>query len=132
MTEKGTYIFECDFSVTYVNIDKPEDRFTSVVESHAMDAGDKAPGKAMTYGTKTSMLKVFSVESGDNEESRSEQNDNEVITQEQGEALFSLIVDAETQMLNNKGMKISRALKFVHISELKASKFKEAMRMAKS
>jgi len=69
-TKKGVYIFQSDFNVSYINIDNPDDRFTTLIEAHAMDAGDKAPGKAITYATKTSMLKVFSVESGDNEESR--------------------------------------------------------------
>jgi len=45
---KGNYIYESDFNVHYINIDNPTDRFTTLVEAHAMDAGDKAPGKAIT------------------------------------------------------------------------------------
>jgi len=69
---KGNYIYECDFNIHYVNMDDPSDRFTCFVESHAMDSGDKAPGKAITYATKISMLKVFQVETGINDESREE------------------------------------------------------------
>jgi len=82
-TAKGVYIFQSDFLIHYINIDNPEDRFTTLVEAHAMDSGDKAPGKAITYATKTSMLKVFGIESGDQEESRAEQADTDYITEEQ-------------------------------------------------
>jgi hypothetical protein len=46
---KGNYIYEGYFDVHYINMDKPEDCFTSKIVAHAMDAGDKAPGKAITY-----------------------------------------------------------------------------------
>lgn len=69
---KGNYIYECDYNVHYINMDDPSDRFTCLVEAHAMDSGDKAPGKAITYATKISMLKVFQIETGLNDESREE------------------------------------------------------------
>jgi len=40
------------------------------VEAHADDHGDKAPGKALSYATKYAMLKVFSIETGEDDESR--------------------------------------------------------------
>lgn len=64
-------LYEGEYDVSLVNIDRPEDRVTAHVEAHAMDNGDKAPGKAMTYATKTAMLKLFWLETGENEESRS-------------------------------------------------------------
>lgn len=127
---KGNYIFESDFSITYINTDNPEDRFTTVVESHSMDSGDKAPGKAITYATKISMLKVFGIESGDNEESRAEQNDVEFINVEQAAQLYELIVDPQTQCLTPKGEKIAKAYKFNHISEVKSKKFDEILKAA--
>lgn len=69
---KDNYVYECDFNIHYVNMDDPSDRFTCFVESHAMDSGDKAPGKAITYATKISMLKIFQIETGINDESREE------------------------------------------------------------
>ena len=75
---KGNYIYECDFNVHYINVDNPEDRFTTFVEAHAMDSGDKAPGKAITYATKISLLKVFQVETGTNDEARVEFTDNPI------------------------------------------------------
>lgn len=58
------------YDVSFVNIDKPEERSCVSVEAHANDNGDKAPGKAITYAVKTAMLKMFTLETGENEESR--------------------------------------------------------------
>ena len=58
------------YDVSFVNIDKPDERSCISVEAHANDNGDKAPGKAITYAVKTAMLKMFTLETGENEESR--------------------------------------------------------------
>lgn len=58
------------YDVSFVNIDKPDERAIINVEAHANDNGDKAPGKAITYAAKTAMLKMFTLETGENEESR--------------------------------------------------------------
>ena len=59
----ATYCFE------FVNIDKPEDKAIIVIEAHAIDNGDKAPGKAISYATKYALLKMFNIETGEDEES---------------------------------------------------------------
>ena len=46
------------------------------VESHAIDQGDKAPGKALSYAVKYALLKVLSLETGEDDESRQEQQSN--------------------------------------------------------
>lgn len=63
-------LYEGEYDVSLVNIDKPEEKVTVHVEAHAMDNGDKAPGKAITYATKSAMLKLFWLETGENDESR--------------------------------------------------------------
>lgn len=60
------------YSITFVNIDKPEEGVTVDIEAHANDQGDKAPGKAISYATKYAILKLFSLETGEDEESRVE------------------------------------------------------------
>lgn len=126
---KGNYIYQSDFLVHYINIDEPQDRFTTRIEAHAMDSGDKAPGKAITYATKTSMLKVFGIESGDNEESRAEQADIDTITPEQQQALYSLLCD-ENGMYTAYGQKVSNAFKFTNLNEIKSKKFEQIYKMA--
>lgn len=67
---KGNYVYQGYFDVHYINMDKPEDRLTCKIVSHAMDAGDKAPGKSITYAAKISHLKVFGFETGEADEGR--------------------------------------------------------------
>ncbi len=64
------HLYSGDYAISFVNIDKPEDRATVTIQAHAADNGDKAPGKAASYATKYAMLKMFSIETGENEESR--------------------------------------------------------------
>ena len=126
---KGNYIFESDFIIHYINIDKPEDRFSTIIESHAMDAGDKAPGKAITYATKISMLKAFGVETGDNEESRVDQKNVSLISAEQVDQLIGLLCD-ESGNYTEKGQKVCRAFKFNNLNEIQDKKFNEILRFA--
>ena len=62
--------YEAKFDIAFVNIDSPDDRIVVSLEAHAMDEGDKAPGKAMSYATKYAMLKLLNIETGEDEESR--------------------------------------------------------------
>jgi len=64
--------YEAWYEIDFVNMDKPEDKVTMPIESHALDTGDKATGKACSYATKYAILKIFNIESGDDEESRQE------------------------------------------------------------
>ena len=49
----------------FVNIDNPEEKITMVSYGDGIDSGDKAPGKAMTYSDKYSLLKAYKVATGD-------------------------------------------------------------------
>lgn len=64
-------LYSGSYKIHFVNIDNGEDRITVLVEAHANDNGDKAPGKALTYATKSAILKVLNLETGENDESRS-------------------------------------------------------------
>ena len=70
-TKSGTpiYRYSARFDVTFVST---EDGSTHVctVDAHADDHGDKAPGKALSYAVKSAMLKVFLLETGENDEAR--------------------------------------------------------------
>lgn len=57
--------------VTFVNTEKPEDRFTVRSFGMALDSGDKGVGKAFSYAVKYAYLKVLMLKSGDEEEQRS-------------------------------------------------------------
>lgn len=72
VTSSGTAIirYEGWYNVEFVNIDSPDDKVIVPIEAHALDHGDKAPGKCISYATKYAVLKVFSIETGESDESR--------------------------------------------------------------
>lgn len=66
--------YEARFRVRFVNIDEPTDAVDVELDAHALDEGDKAPGKAVSYATKYAMLKLLSIETGEGDEGRVEVN----------------------------------------------------------
>ncbi len=122
-------LYSGSYDIHFVNIDKPEERSTISVEAHANDNGDKAPGKAMTYAVKTAILKQFTLESGEDDESRAESSDVNFIDDEQQRILFGLLCDQQG-MYTPKGQKIARAYKFSNLSEIKVKKYNEILKAA--
>jgi hypothetical protein len=72
LTKNGVPIirYEATYDVAFINCDDPAHRVTLRIEAHALDQGDKAPGKAISYATKYAMLKLFSIETGEDDEQR--------------------------------------------------------------
>ena len=68
-------LYEATYQVEFVNIEEPADRIVTQQNAHALDNGDKAPGKAMSYATKYAILKLFNIETGEDEESRYQQEE---------------------------------------------------------
>lgn len=62
--------YEATYDFSFINADKPDDRITVRIQAHAMDNADKAPGKALSYAKKYALLKLFELETGEDEESR--------------------------------------------------------------
>lgn len=62
--------YEAEYDFWYTNIDQPEDKICIRISAHAMDSADKAPGKALSYAKKYAALKLFEIETGEDEESR--------------------------------------------------------------
>lgn len=77
-----------EYVIHFVNVEDAADRISVPVQAHALDMGDKAPGKCVTYATKTAMLKVLCLETGENDESRAEVREQSApITDEQAEQI---------------------------------------------
>lgn len=76
LTSRGTPFirFEARYRFEVVNMDDPADKFSIEIEAHALDHGDKAPGKALSYAKKYAVLKLLEIESGEGEEDREEQH----------------------------------------------------------
>lgn len=69
-TEKNNFRADVRISVDFVNIDDPNDFKTVKGFAYALDSGDKAVGKALSMAAKNLYLKVFFLESLDEEEAR--------------------------------------------------------------
>lgn len=71
-TKSGTPIirYEGKYEVDFVNIEAPDDKMIVPIEAHAEDHGDKAPGKCVSYATKTAILKRLQLETGEGDEGR--------------------------------------------------------------
>lgn len=76
-TGKGTPVirYEATFDIHFINVDDAQDKLTIRLGVHANDQGDKAPGKAISYAVKYAMLKVFSIETGEDDEGRIDTRD---------------------------------------------------------
>lgn len=97
-TQKGAtiYRYEGKYEIDFVNCDDPVDRITVTGEAHANDSSDKAPGKATSYATKYAMLKLFSIETGEDDEARVEAYENlERISPEQVADMDALIEEVK-------------------------------------
>ena len=71
-------LYSASYDVRFINMDAPDECVTIRIEAHALDNGDKAPGKAISYATKCAILKMFNIETGEGEESRYQREEFDV------------------------------------------------------
>lgn len=71
-------LYEATYQIEFVNIDDPTDRIVTQQNAHALDNGDKAPGKAQSYATKYAILKLLNIETGESDESRYQSDEFDV------------------------------------------------------
>lgn len=70
--EEGSkqFRYEATYDFTFCNVEDRNDSLVIRIQAHAMDNADKAPGKALSYAKKYALLKLFELETGEDEESR--------------------------------------------------------------
>jgi len=112
------------YEIDFVNCDDPTDRVTVPGEAHANDHGDKAPGKATSYATKYAMLKLFSIETGEDDESRVEPYESlEKINDQQVADLDALIEEVQADK-----QRFLKYLKIERLEELPARAYGSAVK----
>lgn len=84
--------YEATYDFHFVNADKPEETIAIRIQSHAMDNADKAPGKALSYAKKYAVLKLFEIETGEDDESRYQESG---LSDDRIELLITKIKNAE-------------------------------------
>lgn len=72
VTKNGRKItqFQANYLVRFINAYNTKDQFTVQQPAFADDQGDKGPGKAASYAMKYALLKMFMIETGEDDEDR--------------------------------------------------------------
>jgi len=115
------YLYQGVYDVSFINIDDAQDRMCVTVHAQAQDTGDKAAGKAMSYATKYAMLKTFSIETGDNDESRA--ISIKPVNDEQAKQIKSLFEKLDS----DRQPKFLDYFEIEKIEDMPAARFKEAV-----
>jgi len=122
-------VYQGEYAMTLVNIDKPEEKVTHSAFAHGMDGGDKAPGKAQTYAVKIMLVKGFGIETGEDEESRSEKLDKQnTIDSDQFKTLAQYCLTNDNKEWTPLGQKLAKAYNIAGLGSLPISKFDEALK----
>lgn len=105
-TSKGIPIirYEATYRVSFVNMEEPTDRVDVDIESHALDEGDKAPGKAISYAVKCAILKIFNIETGEDEESRQDLKMKKANNKSVAREVFDALPEADQIVLRDAAM----------------------------
>lgn len=61
----NTLYMRLEITYRFVNMDNPDDYIDIKTYGDGLDTGDKAPGKAMTYGDKYALMKGYKISTGD-------------------------------------------------------------------
>lgn len=124
-------VYQGSYKMTLTNMDNPTDTIDHTAVAHGMDGGDKAPGKAFTYAVKMMLVKGFGIETGEDEESRSEKEDKKtIINEEQYNQLAMYCFDQNGQW-TRKGQNIAVAYKLQSLDQMPSVKFEEALGICK-
>lgn len=63
--KRTTFYIKIRTKYRFVNIEKPEEYIETETISDGIDSGDKGGGKAMTYGDKYALMKVYKISTGE-------------------------------------------------------------------
>jgi hypothetical protein len=123
-------IYQGKYTLDLVNMDNPSEVVRHSAYAHGMDGGDKGPGKISTYVMKIMLVKGFGIETGEDEESRSEKlMGSDIIDNDQSNVLYALLCDAEGNY-TKQGERIRTAFKFNNLIDIPAKKFDAILKMA--
>ena len=64
-SETSKFYMRVETNYRFVNTENPEETVEITTYGDGVDSGDKAPGKAMTYGDKYALLKAYKIITGD-------------------------------------------------------------------
>lgn len=65
ITKTNTLFMRLEIVYRFINIDNSNEFIDITTYGDGLDTGDKAPGKAMTYGDKYALMKAYKISTGD-------------------------------------------------------------------
>lgn len=102
-------LYDAVYKIRFVNCEKPDDYIEMNISAHALDNGDKAPGKAISYATKSAILKIFSLETGEDEESRYTNDDAYSLNDALKEIQNATTLDELSEIWQRRGEEATKA-----------------------
>ena len=86
-TSSGDYtrkqlFMRLEITYRFVNVDNPEENVDITSYGDGIDTGDKAPGKAMTYGDKYALMKAYKISTGDDPDQNASEDLKKVSNQQ--------------------------------------------------
>lgn len=125
-------LYSGTYAIDFINIEDAKDLVTVTIEANANDNGDKAPGKALTYAVKSATLKVLFLESGDDEESRADLRNPDLISEDDATLMTPHLVafDGTNYTWTHKGALLSQQFGFNGVDQIRVKdlgKIKKAL-----
>lgn len=73
-SESSRFFMRVETVYRFVNLEKPDEFVDITTFGDGIDSGDKAPGKAMTYGDKYALLKAYKIITGDDPDQKASED----------------------------------------------------------
>lgn len=125
-------MYRAIYDVFFTSAEDPASQIIERIEAHALDNGDKAPGKCCTYAVKTAVLKVLWLETGENDESRADLRNPDLISDDDAALMSPYLVafDGANYTWTQKGALLSQQFGFNGVDQIRVKdlgKIKKAL-----
>lgn len=131
-TRTNTFYMRLEITYRFVNIDKPEEYIDIKTYGDGLDTGDKAPGKAMTYGDKYALMKGYKISTGDDpdKEASIETNYKKVVKEEPKEDNKLILLTQFNELVDETNQDLEQILKYYQVKsnrEMEVPQLKQAI-----
>lgn len=104
-TKKTTFYIKIRTKYRFVNIDDPKDFIETETISDGIDSGDKGGGKAMTYGDKYALMKVYKISTGEDPDQTASVDTNYNALEKPSKTPEKRLSDAKKQIIRELAKK---------------------------
>ena len=131
-TRTNTLFMRLEITYRFVNIDKPEEYIDIKTYGDGLDTGDKAPGKAMTYGDKYALMKAYKISTGDDpdKEVSPESGYKKVVKEEPKEDNKLILLSKFNELVDETNQDLEKILEYYQVKsnrEMEVTQLKQAI-----